>query len=83
MIQFGDPRPGTWLKDNAILPALTIPILLGGEVVSTVELWPDVRPRSDGSAYLTVGMTVAGFAVLAEEELRTLGFRVGMRDKTA
>lgn len=81
MIDFGRPVKDVWVKDGADLPVFRVPLEVDGQIVATIELWGDIAVRPDGSAYLTVGAAVGGFAVLKQEDLERIGFRVGMVSK--
>lgn len=79
MIRFGAVSLSEWTKEGASLPVLRLPLELDGRIVATVELWGDLRMRPDGSAYLTVGSAVGGFAVIEPEDLERIGFRTSMQ----
>lgn len=81
MITFGSVTVSEWTKDGAQLPVLTVPLVSDGQIVATVELWGDLMPRGDTSAYVTVGMAIGGFTVIEAEELAALGFRQSMEWK--
>lgn len=81
MIDFGVIARARWEKDGASLPVATLPIEKDGEVVATVEVWADLRLRPDGKAYLVIGHTDHGFAVIEAEELERIGFRSSMKIK--